>query len=400
MFEKIYEAAIKQDQSALQQAIFTNCIDEHKKGRYCLSASAQLAYENNITAVEFLLKNGANLNYAAMGAAMGKHREYAEELMGRGASPCHVGWGAGFSGDKNYIFELMTSRSISIDRVAHGAATGGHLELAEELIQQGAEITSVAAGAAIGGYLNYADNLIKRGAKIHEVAFSAAIVGNKEYAEKLIQQDVDYVDIISYVAEGAAMGGHQDYAQELIQRGAYIDWVASGASKGGHREYLETLIRPNLDLTQTAYGAGFFGHRGLTENLIYRGGISDAVAKGSYQGSQVRNDQMFIAYLSFYQPELISILINDYRKNWIDIDDMTLKKIIAISKHMHINKLSYEEALVRIDQRCQGMLYMLMMLTVTNNTLLLTRHLYPGKSGNSFSILSLRLPLINIILKC
>ena len=69
---------------------------------------------------------GANINWVARGAAIGGHREYAEELLRRGAD---------------------------IDLVARGAAIGGHHEYAQELLGRGADFNFVARGAATGGHL-------------------------------------------------------------------------------------------------------------------------------------------------------------------------------------------------------------------------------------------------------
>ncbi len=132
-YQKIYDAATKQDTRELHQAIDLDCIDKSKQGTYYFSAVSQLAKENNIIAVEFLIKHGANINYAAQGAASGGHKDFSEALISRGAN---INW------------------------AAQGAASGGHKDFAEALISRGANINDGAVyGAAIGGHKDLAGSV-------------------------------------------------------------------------------------------------------------------------------------------------------------------------------------------------------------------------------------------------
>ena len=73
-FEKIYQAAIQKNAALLPKESY--CIDEHAEGKYNYSALSRCAQENNRDAVEWLLKHGAQINYAGYGAAIGGHQDY------------------------------------------------------------------------------------------------------------------------------------------------------------------------------------------------------------------------------------------------------------------------------------------------------------------------------------
>ena len=68
-FERIYQAAISQNADLLPTGSY--CIDEYAEGQYDYSAIARCAQENNRDAVEWLLNQGAHINYAAYGAGQG-----------------------------------------------------------------------------------------------------------------------------------------------------------------------------------------------------------------------------------------------------------------------------------------------------------------------------------------
>ena len=110
-YEAILKAAREQDKVALHSALSNSPIDIRKRGTVFLTAAAELARENEIDSVHFLLSHGTNKDYAAYGAALGGHREYAESLRTQGAS---------------------------ISYIAQGAAQAGHFKYAESLLAQGA----------------------------------------------------------------------------------------------------------------------------------------------------------------------------------------------------------------------------------------------------------------------
>ena len=102
-FQKIYQAAISQNADLLPTGSY--CIDERGEGQYDYSAISRCARENNRDAVEWLLNQGAHINFAAYGAALGGHQTYAEDLLGRGADIDLVASGAGLGGHQAYAEE-------------------------------------------------------------------------------------------------------------------------------------------------------------------------------------------------------------------------------------------------------------------------------------------------------
>ena len=237
-FEQIITAAKAQNAALLPEGV---PIDIKKLGDIDLTPAAVFASQNNREAVEFLLAQGASINYAGYGAGLGGHQALAEALIDRGAG---------------------------IHTVARGAAQGGHQDWAEALIGRGADINSVASGAAVHGDQPWAEALIERGANISRVAYNAA------------------------------KSGHQALAEALIERGAGIPYVAVGAVQGGHQALAEALIVQGAKINTVARNAAFYGHQAWAEALIVRGANINHVAEGAVAGGHLGNDHLIVRWLS------------------------------------------------------------------------------------------------------
>jgi len=289
-YKKIYHAAINQDVDELHRAIKFACIDESAPGTYFFSAVSKLAMEHNIIAVEFLLQHGANISYAAYGAAKGGHRDFAEALLLRGANIDWVARGAAESGDRDFT-EVLILHGANINKVVVGAAQGGHRDWTERLILRGADITEAALGAGMGGDKDFADVLITRGADVIVddvsisittwVAQGSAISGYRDRAEALISRQGAN---IKQVAEGAALGGDRDFAEALLLRGASISCVAQCAAICGRRDLAEVLMARGADISIVAQGAAIGGHKDFAEVLMSRGADFNHVARGAAEG--------------------------------------------------------------------------------------------------------------------
>ena len=136
--EQIITAAKNQDKLALSEILSLSSIDV--KDRNLLTPAGLLLSMGDIASAEFLITNGASIDHALYGAALGGHQAYAEDLILRGAN---------------------------INSAVYGAAQGGHEAYANALILRGASIHWAVSGAAQGGHQAYADALILRGAGIH-----------------------------------------------------------------------------------------------------------------------------------------------------------------------------------------------------------------------------------------
>ena len=68
-FDEIYQAALELNVDMLTSAIRDGCIDVWKPGSNYYSAATQLAKDGQRSKAEWLINLGANINYAAYGAA-------------------------------------------------------------------------------------------------------------------------------------------------------------------------------------------------------------------------------------------------------------------------------------------------------------------------------------------
>ena len=94
-FRAILNAALNQNNRALKAILDRGvCIDEPQVGCLYSSPASQLAKEGRFKAVTWLINKGANINRIAYGAALGGHREYCEELLRRGADINEIARGA------------------------------------------------------------------------------------------------------------------------------------------------------------------------------------------------------------------------------------------------------------------------------------------------------------------
>ena len=77
-FQQIVLAAKAQDPALLPAGISIDI----RKGDVCnLTPAGTLARQNDREAVEFLLTQGANISYVALGAAIGGHEAFTESLI-------------------------------------------------------------------------------------------------------------------------------------------------------------------------------------------------------------------------------------------------------------------------------------------------------------------------------
>ncbi|MES2216943.1 MAG: hypothetical protein V4501_00885 [Pseudomonadota bacterium] len=86
----------------------------------------------------------------------------------------------------------------------HGAASGGYVELTQELISHGANLSNAVQGAAFGGHVALTNDLIARGASI------------------------------DHAANGAASGGNVALINDLVLRGANVKQALWGAWNADH----------------------------------------------------------------------------------------------------------------------------------------------------------------------
>jgi hypothetical protein len=250
-FEIIYQIALAQDEYKLRKLISTGniCIDEFQSGRYMYPALARLAVENNIPAVEFLIKFGANPNFAAFGAGLGGHRIYGEALLKRELACINFfAEGLAFHGDKDYCNELIL-RGADVCKVATCALIGGHEDYADYLVQENkAQIYYEMMGYFQGVDNAYGSQLLAAGLDINVVATTAAILNNTTYAMQLIQSGANKDSVIV----GAAHGGHRALAESLMEE-ERLDEALMGAANGGQRDYFQQLLKRGAKLEKICF---------------------------------------------------------------------------------------------------------------------------------------------------
>jgi len=245
------------DDVILKDQLKMTAIDSVKIGSYAFSAVSFFASKNNQHAVNRLLALGASINYAARGAALGGHRQYAEELIGRGAY---------------------------IDWVAGGAALGGHREYVEESIRRGADINTVALGAAQGGHLEYVEELLGRGADINLVARGAAQGGHLQNDEQKLRFlaffDTRVIDKL--VSELSKSNGPANIQDTLLKRA---------------KKMSQLMREHSLDFEQALVKAER-AHLG-TMDILYRLRIKDEVSINAAQSFPVLNADVWYKILSY-----------------------------------------------------------------------------------------------------
>ena len=274
-FDTVYNAALEQNIDLLSEALSLNTIDEWQSGNCEYSAVSKLAQEGKFSASNWLLKHGANINYAVKGAAAGGHVEYVESLLRQGASICFAARGIGISGNRAYA-ETLLNRGARISDVAWGVGFAADKTFAEILLKRVNPITTMAEGALIGGHQDFADSLINPGffaglfgkqVDIKSVATTAAIAKNKTYAQSFLSHGASIDDL----AIGAASGGDFDEVDALLSQGANINFIILSASVAGHKAYVESLLmRPNAKIEPAMQGAAYGGHRIYAEALFRR----------------------------------------------------------------------------------------------------------------------------------
>jgi hypothetical protein len=148
--EQIIAAAVAKDQVALSQVLSLSSIDAiDVLDRNYLSPVGLLSSRGDIASADFLITNGASIDEAVFGAALGGHQVYADALIECGASIENAVDGAAAGGHQAYA-EALILRGASIDWAVFGAAAGGHQACADalrirkpELIKRSEDIASM-----------------------------------------------------------------------------------------------------------------------------------------------------------------------------------------------------------------------------------------------------------------
>jgi hypothetical protein len=363
-FDTIYQTAITRNNTTLERYKRNYSIDESKQGRQFWSAASQLAYEGKIAAVEWLLARGSNINYAAIGAAAGKHKQYALTLLQRGASIQYVAQGAAMSGDFEFVEELLIQKADK-QFIAVGAAFAGHVEYAMQFIPN-VNVTLIARAAAQGDHQHFADECITtHGALIDTVGQGAAMGGHKEHAMALLMQGAN----IQKMIHGAAGGGHRGFTKTLIYRflkdnllkDLKYEPIARHAAEGGHNEQTEELIRRDCKYrNNVAEGAAAGGHFAYVERLMQRSELSYSIKRGLRQTPQITNrKESQLAHLPNFKPKALNKILDDFV---MEIPPDIKQKIIKMSQYIHTNQLQYNLARLKTDTDCQGLVYLLFTL--------------------------------------
>jgi hypothetical protein len=220
----------------------------------------------------------------------------------------------------------------------------GEKAAAEFLLQQGGSISCVLIAAASMKDNPYVENLLKRGALIKYAVMGAAMLGKKNDANvlSLLKRKAD----INYAVWGAAMAGQFIYAIEFlvkVRRGS-INYVALGAAQAGRLNDAVKLYN------------GVEGE--IDPNFIADGAIMGGFITDSMESQ--------LNYLPHFNINKLPQLINAFRNTCEDpviIDKTTEERIIAMSQLMHTKQINHAQALTQTDPKCQGMLFLLMMIT-------------------------------------
>ena len=250
-FDAIYQAALEEDVDKLYAAMRFTSIDVWKKGRIHFSAGTQLAYKGEFSAVEFLLKHGANIDLIAEGAAMGihegsdVHKDFCIVLIARGANKSWVGRGAAIGGSFDYCRQLIdegADKNVVAEGAALGVALGREEDFRNELIAEGVDLRRVAIGAALGA------NLSK----------------SSDYCHTLIA--IEDPEIANCLAQGIGVVGNLRDVEIILDAGANSNALVYGAAMGGQDEYcLELMKKGGISSSRVIEGAAMRGHVVLSE---------------------------------------------------------------------------------------------------------------------------------------
>ena len=290
------------------------------------------------------MDHGASLRYAAYGAAIGGHKDYAEDLRIR----CQ---------------ELGLTRTNTW--IARGAVRGGHKHYARQFLGL-AYPEFVCEDAARGGH------------KIHDPwmdeddeARSAGRGGYTGYADKLIKRDPGLLREVCY---GAAMCGLKGYTNKLIEDGANIDWAAKAAAKGGYINYAEELIGRGVDISHAAGYAASAGHKDYAQELRERGSNIDKAAEAAALGGHIlkNNESSHLCLASFFSRKWIPGLVAKFNSTYgIGITVATRDRAIRMSGAMLNRGLSYNLAVTMTNpsfNHRSGFFFLLMHIAGGINT--------------------------------
>ncbi|WP_133137599.1 hypothetical protein [Legionella rowbothamii] len=253
---------------------------------YCAeNAVMLLAKENNIEAVEFLLKRfNLSINYAVQGYAMGGHIRMANQLIAQGASKNHAAKGFAIGGYVHEVNQLI-AQGVNKDYAAEGFGIGGHVHEAKQLIAQGASRGNTTMGFAIGGHVQVVNQLIAEGANKNYAIEGYAISGRVHEVKELDTEILDKNDALA----GYAMGGHVHEVNQLMAQREPLACALNGYAKGGHSLQVKQLmaqVRQSISNNDLVFAYAQGGHSIPVNQLINQGAAPECAlssyAKGGY----------------------------------------------------------------------------------------------------------------------
>jgi hypothetical protein len=427
-FDQIYQAALDQDADILKKIISETCIDVWKIGRDQFSAVSALAFENKIPAVKFLLKHGANINYAAYGAAIGGHWDYIFKILPR----VDISWVARGAAEGRHRQQTELFLAMIVERVSPEMVKGN--ESIRKIYNN--MLTEIAVGAILGGDIdvvskykvsilsgslrkfvelyndaNNWDRLLPwlvRSRILRALGFNGNI---DEYLLRIPAKKF-YSSRLGYLIQGAAQGGHWELVNKLFNKvdyqERYVGDLLSGLCLGGHGAILESLI--NTGVTQSPISLLFeivemdfyqfndnsvflpgHGHETLALCLKFNqvskpifqyaglidGGHIKMIEKILLDMVRRRDSDLEGLIISIFgnysisKPENQVAFITQFNPtvlpimiNFLPSLKSEKKRLLNLSVHIHNKGLSYEQALIKTDCAFEGMLYLLMIIQI------------------------------------
>lgn len=351
-FDLIYGLAKSKNKKELEKLI---CIDVWR-ARGLETPVCLLAKEGDKEAVEFLLKHGANLDWAVRGAAIGGDKAWVADLIAQGANRGWAVEGAAIAGDKTWVEELI-GQGASIDSALCGAAIIGDKTWVEKLTAQGGNRDRAVLGAAWGGYRNkeWVNELLAQGANRNYALWAATVSGdkNKDWLKELIAQGADR----NWAAYGAAMAGDKQLLKELLDEGANRDWAVLGATSAGNVKLVDALISWGSNRDWAVQGAAVTGHIKLVERLVAQGASYNWAVMGARKGNLIPDEKKLLRFLSFFNDDTIrkKFAKEAYKFDFkLNVSAIT-KKAKQINKNMREKDLNYEQAYALTQSEIKGL---------------------------------------------
>lgn len=300
--------------SVIQATCLTLAIQNTSQPRlFLIPPVTQLAFEGHDTAVDLLLKHGANPADAVRGYALGRHHEKVTDFIKDGIYEDQATFGYAIIGEVERVNQLLDYHHADSAWALYGYAYGNHMDQLNKLLYKRnnpGDINEILFYFALNNeeelitekLLSLAEDQIK--GALYSIIQGFAASGREDVVNAYYDK---YPALSKYPAIcGFAWAGYIDQAARLLAANANDEEMKNAAILGyglaGNYLQVNALLNAGGSINSATIASAINGHHQLVKSLLKQGANPDAAAYGyANNGSHSKEINHFIKKYQYHK---------------------------------------------------------------------------------------------------